>query len=98
MQRDPSWLRTAERSPLWLADAAVGRCLRHLAFGACRPASPVSVYFGRTPSRPRLARKPIQDYLIDLIGVFLLRPVATRFEHMDLEIGYEWPHALDMFR
>ncbi len=28
--------------------AAVGRCLRHLAFGACRPASPVSVYFGRT--------------------------------------------------
>jgi len=26
--------------------AAVGRCLRPLAFGACLPASPVSVYFG----------------------------------------------------
>ena len=28
--------------------AAVGRCLRHLASGACRPASPVSEYFART--------------------------------------------------
>ena len=33
--------------------AAVGRCLRHLAFGACRPASPVSEYFGRTSPRPQ---------------------------------------------
>ncbi len=28
--------------------AAVGRCLRHLALGACRPASPLSEYFVRT--------------------------------------------------
>ena len=33
--------------------AAVGRCLRHLAFGACRPASPVSVYFGRQAARAK---------------------------------------------
>ncbi len=33
--------------------AALGRCLRHLACGACRPASPVSEYFGRTSPRPQ---------------------------------------------
>ena len=32
--------------------AAVGRCLRHLAFSACRPASPVSEYFGRKAPHP----------------------------------------------
>ncbi len=54
--------------------AAVGRCLWHLAFGACRPASPVSEYFGRTSPRlpsthyhglwltTRLAR--IRSYLV----------------------------------
>jgi len=58
------------RAPSLMARyAAVGRCLRHLAFGACRPASPVSEYFGRTSPRPQ----PLAGQRADLQQPYRIR-------------------------